>query len=336
MKNSARLTLRTIALVLAALFAATIMTAGESSYAAMVESTRVERDDSSSDREKREFKERKKRRNKEVKVRKESGEKENKKYKKVRKKEVKAKKERWYKRLRKHNKKRDKAVVTSPSRHRDKIEKRDHKPRLKAEKRRKALHKKEVRVKRHRDARRRFQNDRAYVTPSARHRRHSFDRRTHHRHIRHRGHDYYYQRGAFYRRGPSGYFWVNPPVGAIVWSLGFGYDTLWISGAWHYYYGGAYYRRVPTGYMVVDPPVAAVVTPTSTDSASGTITVLVPTLNVRTQPESDYPVFYQVHEGDILIVHMTVPGWLYVELPNGEFGWVMTECRSGAAPYACG
>jgi len=336
MKISSRLTLRAMALVLAAVFAATFMSAGESSYAAMVESTRVERDDSSSDRGKREIKERKKRRNKEEKVSKESGEKKGKKYKKLRKKEVKAKKERWYKRFRKHDKKSDKAVVTSPSRHRDRIEKRDHEPRTKVEKRRKELYKREVRVKRQRDARRRLLNDRAYVTPYKKNRRHTFDRHTRHRHIRHHGHDYYYQRGSFYRRGPAGYFWVNAPIGAIVWSLGIGYDTLWIGGSWHYYYGGTYYRRVPAGYMVVAPPVASVVTRTSVETAGGTITVLVPTLNVRTQPDRDSPVFYQVHEGERLIVLTTVPGWLYVELPSGEFGWVMTECRGGAAPYACG
>jgi hypothetical protein len=38
-----------------------------------------------------------------------------------------------------------------------------------------------------------------------------------------------------------------------------------------------------------------------------------------------YPLIYQVHSGYILEVHGQSRGWLYVELPNGEFGWVMAE-----------
>lgn len=140
---------------------------------------------------------------------------------------------------------------------------------------------------------------------------------------------YYYYSGVFYRPAPSGYIVVGPPIGAVVVTLPIGYTSIWIGGMRYYSYGGVFYRRVPAGYVVVDTPSEVVVEEDApvivqpTEAASGKATVTASVLNVRTGPGLSYPVIYQIHEGYIVEIQGRELGWLYVQLPNGEFGWVM-------------
>lgn len=139
---------------------------------------------------------------------------------------------------------------------------------------------------------------------------------------------YFYNRGVFYRRGPSGFIVVSAPRGAIAVSLPVGYQRLWIDGTVYYAYGGTFYRRVPSGYIVTEPPAALVVEDKApvlvqpSQTATGQVSVDAPVLNVRSGPGLSEPRIYQIHEGYILEVHGKSNGWLYVQLPNGEFGWV--------------
>lgn len=140
---------------------------------------------------------------------------------------------------------------------------------------------------------------------------------------------YYYFSGTFYRPYTSGFIAVGAPLGAIVVSLPVGYQRVWVDNSWYYVYGSAFYRRVPYGYMVVAPPPAVIVEDSvpeivaPTESAAGTVSVTTSVLNVRSGPGLDYPRIYQIHEGYLLEIHGKALGWLYVQLPNGEFGWVM-------------
>ena len=147
----------------------------------------------------------------------------------------------------------------------------------------------------------------------------------------HRSKPYFYSGGVFYMPGPSGFIVVRAPMGSVVVSLPVGYRRIWVSSAWYYTYGGVFYQEVPSGYVVVDPPAEVVVEEDAPDlvqpleSATGQVSVTAPILNVRSGPGLSYPLIYQVHIGYILEIHGKSNEWLYVELPNGEFGWVLAE-----------
>jgi len=139
---------------------------------------------------------------------------------------------------------------------------------------------------------------------------------------------YFYRHGVFYRPGLSGYVVVKAPFGAIVVSLPVGFQTIWVDDSAYYAYGGIFYKRVPGGFAVVEPPKTVefeeinpdIVQPSRT--ATGEVSVIAPVLNVRSGPSMNDPKIYQIHEGYILEIHGKSDGWLYVQLPNGEYGWV--------------
>jgi Family of unknown function (DUF6515)/Bacterial SH3 domain len=224
----------------------------------------------------------------------------------------------------------DKKVVASPpgsQKKRAAVKRHDGRKRMEVQRETKASrrYKKSGRIYRSRQA----EHDRHY-------RRMHFNRHDHHRRIKHRGHNYYYQHGYFYRGGPYGYFLVNAPIGAVVWSLGFGFDTIWIGGSAYYHYGGTYYQRAPAGYVVVEQPVGAVAVREPNEGPTGSVYIEAYALNVRAQAGMNHPVIDQLHEGDIVTVYGTAPGWFYVELPNGYFGWIVRDCENMDAPYVCG
>lgn len=152
---------------------------------------------------------------------------------------------------------------------------------------------------------------------------------------------YYYSSGVFYRPSGLGFIVVNAPLGAIVLNLPIGYQRMWVNDSWYYSYGGTFYRRVPGGYAVVQPPAyviveedAPVVQPERADS--GTVEVIAEVLNVRSGPALHYPVIHQIHRGYVLAINGSTTGWLYVQLPNGEFGWVMNIYTKRYEPAGSG
>ena len=135
---------------------------------------------------------------------------------------------------------------------------------------------------------------------------------------------YYYHGGFFFRPGSGGYIRVRAPLGAIVVDLPLGAVSLRIGGIAYYHFSGVYYRHVPTGYVVVERPVeAAPPVEVEEDVIDTTVAVTAQLLNVRQGPAAGHPVVAQVHRGTHLAVVGTAPGWLYVELPGGDLGWVM-------------
>ena len=154
----------------------------------------------------------------------------------------------------------------------------------------------------------------------------------------HKRKPYFYQRGVFYRPARSGYTVVRAPVGAIIFGLPVGYQRIWIDGGVYYTYGSTFYQRVSTGYVVVDPPseiivedeVPSLIQPSR--PATGEVIVDAPVLNVRSGPSLSDPKIYQVDEGYILEIHGRSNGWLYVELPNGEYGWVKSVFTKPVEP----
>jgi uncharacterized protein YgiM (DUF1202 family) len=72
---------------------------------------------------------------------------------------------------------------------------------------------------------------------------------------------------------------------------------------------------VQRSYAPVNPPAA-------TDNW---VSVATPILNVRSGPGMNFPTIGRVYQGDLLFTKGTAPQWVYVRLPNGNFGWVMAR-----------
>ena len=153
---------------------------------------------------------------------------------------------------------------------------------------------------------------------------------------------YFFSFGIFYQSGPAGFVVVRAPIGVIVEGLPAGYRTIWVGGSTYFVYSGVFYRRVPTGYVVVSAPATLIVEEAApslvqpSEEASGQVSVTASVLNVRLGPGKEYAVIYQIHKGYVLEVHGKTTGWLYVELPNGEFGWIMTRFTGQLDPDASG
>lgn len=161
--------------------------------------------------------------------------------------------------------------------------------------------------------------------------------------MRYGGHPYHYHRGYYYRPYPhGGYVVVRPPVGLFLAALPIGFATLMIGGAVHYSYAGVYYRPAPGGYVVVDPPPGYVVTPpppppvvvvqepstapTDPDAAAAaSVTVIAPSLNLRTGPGLNFPIVTVANQGETLMVLGNAPGWLWVRTQGGQAGWVAQQ-----------
>lgn len=156
------------------------------------------------------------------------------------------------------------------------------------------------------------------------------------------GVNYFYNAGIFYQRRPNGFIVAPPPVGAIIASIPAGFQVVVIGGLTYYCYGGAYYQRVPSGYIVVEAPpgVITVERPSALiqvpETARGRVSVTANTLNVRSGPGSNRPVIHQVYQGNILAIYGNAPGWLYVKLPSGKFGWVIQKFTAQVSPPASG
>jgi len=140
---------------------------------------------------------------------------------------------------------------------------------------------------------------------------------------------FFYNFGIFYQFGQGGFVSVRAPIGLVVESLPAGYRTVWVGASPYFAYGGVFYRRGPSGYVVVNAPSTVIVedeAPSLVEpsyEAAGQVSVTASVLNVRSGPAKDYAVIYQIHKGYVLEIHGMETGWLYVELPNGEFGWIM-------------
>jgi len=50
----------------------------------------------------------------------------------------------------------------------------------------------------------------------------------------------------------------------------------------------------------------------------------------------NHPVVHQVYQGNMLAVQNHAPGWLYVKLPSGQFGWVVAKFTTQIPPLANG
>lgn len=134
--------------------------------------------------------------------------------------------------------------------------------------------------------------------------------------------DYFYHGGNFFqqRSRRRDFVVVRPPLGAVVHDLPLGITTAVIAGATYFFLAEACYRPVPAGYMVVHPP-----TIEAAASLNDRVSVMAELLNVRSGPGIEHPVIAKISKGTILTVCGQAPGWLYVELPERNFGWVMDK-----------
>jgi len=144
---------------------------------------------------------------------------------------------------------------------------------------------------------------------------------------------YYSHRGVFYRKRPSGFVVARAPIGAVLASIPSGHISFRIGSIPYFFFGGVLYRRAPRGYVVVEAPSQTVITeePAWDDDRplyGDHVAVAVSVLNVRSGPGKGYSVIRKVRRGSDLIVRGNAPGWIYVELPGGRMGWVMSRYTS--------
>ena len=153
-----------------------------------------------------------------------------------------------------------------------------------------------------------------------------------------RGQRYFFGDGIFYRQGPRGYIAVGAPIGAVIVSLPIGSHTVMVGGVGYNVHGGVYYRHVTQGYEVVKRPYPGDEY-RSTDKnydVPEQVMVIPRILNVRQGPGKVHPVIHKVYRDDILKIIARADGWVYVNLPYGESGWVMTKHVTPAGPFAKG
>lgn len=135
--------------------------------------------------------------------------------------------------------------------------------------------------------------------------------------------------GHFYKPGPQGYISVIPPFGLIVPSLPVLATSMFVAGMTYFVYDNIYYRQVSSGYEVVaQPTTTTIVTSGSSVSSYGTgsvVSVTANKLNVRSGPGLQHSISGLLYKGASLVVEGTAPDWVYVRLPDGSYGWVMSR-----------
>lgn len=133
---------------------------------------------------------------------------------------------------------------------------------------------------------------------------------------------YHSYRGHYYRHTPRGYLLVRPPIGTLITDLPFGFLRVTFGGLDYFVCNNIFYRHTAYGYRVVATPAGY------QETAYGPVRVETAWLNIRTGPGLDYAVIGRLQRGELLIVTASNPGWYYVLLPGGAYGWVMSHYTS--------
>lgn len=134
---------------------------------------------------------------------------------------------------------------------------------------------------------------------------------------------YYFSDGTYYQRRQSNYKVVQAPTGAVISMLPeYDYSTVNVNGTTYFIYNGTYYARVDSGYMVVPTPVTYSETPPAPLLCSGKIYITSRVLNVRSSPGQGYPIIGKLYRGNVLDIQGYAREWYYIQLPNGQFGWI--------------
>lgn len=142
--------------------------------------------------------------------------------------------------------------------------------------------------------------------------------------VRSHSRDYIFHQGIFYSRDPRGYKVVKPPRGAVVRHLPSGFETLIIAGITYFIFANVFYNKTASGYVVVDEP-AGFSHGVAIPQDGQALAVNTRLLNVRSGPGLGHPVIFQVRLSEVLIFQGYSGSWYYVQLPNGNYGWVMSK-----------
>ncbi len=137
----------------------------------------------------------------------------------------------------------------------------------------------------------------------------------------------FFHDGFYYRPAKHGFRVVHPPVGVIIASLPAGSITLTIRGIDFFFCQGVYYRPVDLGYQVVEKPVepAPKQDPIKQAEVGDHVAVFAEWLNLRRGPGKNHSAEQTLRKGTELAVKAVVENWYFVELKNGDTGWVMSR-----------
>jgi uncharacterized protein YgiM (DUF1202 family) len=114
-----------------------------------------------------------------------------------------------------------------------------------------------------------------------------------------------------------------PAVGTLVARIPNGHIRISIGGIPCFLVGETYYRPVRRGYQVMEAP--------RHQSNRGRVAVEIKRLNIRSGPGRQFPVIAVAHRGETLHVAGSTPGWQYVQLSQGRYGWVMSRLTQASA-----
>lgn len=141
--------------------------------------------------------------------------------------------------------------------------------------------------------------------------------------VSHGNNHYVVHKGRFYKPGRGGYVHTRPPRGFVLGGLPLAATLMVMAGITYYVVDDIYYRKIPAGYQVVETPRPVVVVNSIAPGAQAVVAA--GALNVRSGPGLGNPVQHVVYSGDLLIVQSSSADWLYVQLPDKSYGWVMTR-----------
>ncbi|HEX9874329.1 MAG TPA: SH3 domain-containing protein [Deferrimonas sp.] len=114
-----------------------------------------------------------------------------------------------------------------------------------------------------------------------------------------------------------------PAVGTVIARIPTGHIRISIGGIPCFLVGETYYRPVRRGYQVMEAP--------RHQANRGRVAVEIKRLNIRSGPGRQFPVIAVAHRGETLHVAGSTPGWQYVQLSQGRYGWVMSRYTQAPA-----
>jgi len=96
--------------------------------------------------------------------------------------------------------------------------------------------------------------------------------------------------------------------------------------------------RVPNQTIIIEEPITIVQPYYIATYADQTVVVTASALNVRSGPGYDFPIIGLLDQGDGVIIYGydTSSEWLYVQLPSGDFGWILAHYTAPLNAFQCG
>lgn len=132
---------------------------------------------------------------------------------------------------------------------------------------------------------------------------------------------FFYHMGHYYRQTPAGYVVVQAPFGARVRVLPEECSDMYIDGRRYYDCNEVFYQPDGDEYIVIERPSGVRIIAEVGDE----VRVKAEYLNVRSGPSTRHRSISKLYRGDVVEVGGVDGEWYYVQLANGQYGWIMRD-----------